>query len=163
MPADRELEDDDSGPLSEKQLALFTGLREVERTGAAVDLAALAARTGYTESSIRTYFTKRLEGVFVFRDPAGTFRVRGTLRCSEQEFARRMTQKAGAANDVLRTEESWRAVLRKLLYEGQRRHYQLAREELELIASVTPEDLSPPGPSEEILRLDLGQPSLFKR
>lgn len=161
MYGDDELEA--SGPLSSKQQALFTGLREAERTGEAVDLALLAVRTGYTESSIRTYFTKRLEGVFVFKDASGAYRVRGTLRCSETEFARRMTQKAGAANDVLRTEESWRAVLRKLLYEGQRRRYRLAREELELIESVTPDDLSPAGPSEEGLRMEAGQPTLFKK
>lgn len=162
MQGEHDPDEEESG-LSEKQLALLTGLREAERTNSAIDIAVLAARTGYTESSIRTYLTKRLEGVFVFRDAAGAYRVRGALRCTEQEFARRMTQKAGAANDVLRTQQSWRAVLRKLLYEGQRRHYQLAREELELIASVTPDDLSPPGPSEEVLRLDLGQPTLFKK
>lgn len=161
MYGDEELEE--SGPLSTKQLALLTGLREAEKNNEAVDLVALAARTGYTESSIRTYFTKRLDGVFVFRDAQGAYRVRGTLRCSEAEFARRMTQKAGAAGDVLRTEESWRAVLRKLLYEGQRRRYRLAREELELISSVTPGDLTPPGPSEEPLRLNDDQPNLFKR
>lgn len=130
-------EDDDDGPLSDKQLALLRGLRDLELAARPVDLPALAAATGYSESSIKTYFTKRLEGVLVFRDDGG-WRVRGALRCSEDEFARRMSQKAGAANDALRSEESWRALVRKLLYEGSRRHYTLSREEQELVAQLTP-------------------------
>ncbi|MEQ1568082.1 MAG: hypothetical protein ABMA64_20755 [Myxococcota bacterium] len=129
-----------SGALRDRQLALLHGLREVERAQGVVDLAALAAATGYSESSIRTYFTKRLEGVLVFRDERGGFGVRGAVRCTEEEFARRMTQKAGAANDALRTEEAWRALIRKLLYEGQRRSYRLGREELELVTAVTREE-----------------------
>lgn len=129
----------DEEPLSTRQLALLEGLREAERSGLVIDTRALAQRSGYTESSIRTYFTKRLEGVLVFRDDQGGWRARGTVRCSLEEFARRMSQKAGAASDVLRTEEAWRAVLRKLLYEGQRRHYKLSREEVDLAAQLSPE------------------------
>ena len=126
-------------PLSTRQLALLEGLRDAERNAFPIDTAVLAERSGYTESSIRTYFTKRLEGVLVFRDEHGEWRARGTVRCTHEEFARRMSQKAGAASDVLRTEEAWRAVLRKLLYEGQRRHYKLSREEVDLAAQLAPE------------------------
>jgi hypothetical protein len=125
--------------LSTRQLALLEGLRDAERAGTVVDLPALATRSAYTESSIRTYFTKRLEGVLVFRDEQGGWRVRGAVRCTAEEFAKRMSQKAGAASDVLRDEESWRAVLRKLLYEGQRRHYTLSREEVDLFVQLSPE------------------------
>ena len=151
--------DDAEDALSDRQAALLAGLRDCERSGGLVDLAALARRSGYNESSIRTYFTKRLEGVFVFRDPDGGWRVRGAVRCSEEEFARRMSQKAGASSDTLRSEESWRAVVRKLLYEGQRRHYRLRREELELVAALTPDDPRPPGPSAE----PPIQPTLFRK
>jgi hypothetical protein len=143
-------------PLSSRQMALLEGLRDAEREGAPLDPAALAERSGYTESSIRTYFTKRLEGVLVFRDEHGGWRARGALRCTSEEFARRMSQKAGAASDVLRTEEAWRAVLRKLLYEGQRRHYRLSREEVDLAAQLAPE----PGRG----RVDAGiQVDLFRK
>lgn len=145
-------------PLSTRQLALLEGLQDAERGGLPVDLTALATRSGYTESSIRTYFTKRLEGVLVFRDGDG-WRVRGAVRCTSEDFAKRMSQKAGAASDVLRSEESWRAVLRKLLYEGQRRHYTLSREEIDLVGQ-----LAPPPPRARIEEdLFPGQPSLFRK
>lgn len=129
------MDDDHDDPLSRRQHALLEGLRGVEAGGGFVDVAALAAATGYSESSIRTYFTKRLEGVLVFREEQG-WRVRGAARCTPEEFARRMSQKAGAAGDALRSEEAWRALLRKLLYEGQRRRYALSREELDLVRSL---------------------------
>ena len=144
-------------PLSQRQTALLIGLREVERSGGPVDLRALARSTGYSESSIRTYFTKRLEGVLVFRDDQGGWRVRGALRCTEEEFARRMTQKAGAASEALKSQDSWRALLRKLLYEGQRRHYTLSREELELVEDLTEPELP------RVRTDEIGlQPNLFK-
>ncbi len=136
-------------PLSERQLQLLEGLRGAERSGRPIDLAGLAERSGYTESSIRTYFTKKLEGVLVFRGEDGEWRARGAVRCSEEEFARRMSQKAGASNDALRTEEAWRAVVRKLLYEGHRRRYTLAREELELVEALRAAARQAP-PAEEV-------------
>jgi hypothetical protein len=156
------MEDDDGEVLSERQVRLLEGLREAERHARPAEPRTLARTTGYTESSIRTYFTKRLEGVLVFRDEGGSgeWRVRGAIRMSEEEFARKMSQKAGAANDALRSPESWRAVVRKLLYEGQRRHYHLAREELELVEALT--QPPPARPSVE----DSGgpiQPTLFRR
>lgn len=146
--------------LSERQLRLLEGLRDAERHGRPADPRGLARATGYTESSIRTYFAKRLEGVLVFRDEQGEFQVRGALRTTEEEFARRMSQKAGAANDALRTETAWRAVVRKLLYEGQRRHYHLSREELDLVAELSPAEPARPPTAE--LELPL-QPPLFRR
>ncbi|MCB9685356.1 MAG: hypothetical protein H6735_09980 [Alphaproteobacteria bacterium] len=151
------MSDDEEG-LSDRQLSLLEGLREAERSGHPIDVRSLARRAGYTESSVRTYFTKRLEGVLVFRDEEGQWRARGALRCSEEEFARRMSQKAGAANDALRTEEAWRAVVRKLLYEGQRRHYHLSREELELVEELTERERGRPRTDEVPI-----QPTLFKR
>jgi hypothetical protein len=154
-------EDDPDEVLSERQARLLEGLREAERHDRPAEPRALARTSGYTESSIRTYFTKRLEGVLVFRDDSeqgqGAWKVRGALRMSEEEFARKLSQKAGAANDALRTVESWRAVVRKLLYEGQRRHYSLSREELDLVAALSPE---PSRPRTEEVPL---QPTLFGR
>lgn len=130
-------DDPDDDVLSERQVRLLEGLRDAERHDRPADPRHLARTTGYTESSIRTYFTKRLEGILVFRDEGGEYRVRGAIRMTEDDFARKMSQKAGAANDALRSVESWRAVVRKLLYEGQRRHYTLSREELDLVADLT--------------------------
>ena len=144
--------------LSERQIRLLEGLRDAERTGKPADPRHLARTTGYSESSVRTYFTKRLEGVLVFREENGEWKVRGAVRMSEEEFARKMSQKAGAANDVLRSEDAWRAVVRKLLYEGQRRHYHLSREELDLVREVTADAPRPRVGEEEPI-----QPTLFRR
>jgi hypothetical protein len=143
-------------PLSERQQALLEGLRAAERSEAPVDIDALAEATGYTASSIRTYFTKKLEGVLVFRD-GGEWRVRGAIRCMPEAFARRMSQKAGTAGEALRSQEAWRSVLRKLLYEGQRRHYRLGREERELMVELIGDE-TPPGPSPPAV-----QASLFRK
>lgn len=151
------MSDEEVEPLSDKQAALLVGLRDAERAGGKLDLARLARDSGYSESSVRTYFTKRLEGVLVFRDAAGGWRVRGALRCTEEEFARRLSQVAGAASEALKDQRSWRALVRKVLYEGQRRHYQLSREELDLVDALTPE---PPRPPTEEIPI---QPDLFRR
>jgi hypothetical protein len=95
--------------LSDKQLQLLIALRELERSGELVDFAKLARATGYSESSVRTYFTKRLDGFVAFRGEDG-WRVRGATRTSEETFAKRLSQKAGSANEALRTQESWRAL-----------------------------------------------------
>ena len=52
-----------------------------------------------------------------------------------------MSQKVGAASVALRTEGTWRELIRKLLYEGQRRHYTLSREEMDLIADLAPDPI----------------------
>lgn len=149
-------------PLSEKQAALLVALREIERRGEVVDFSALARSTGYSDSSIRTYFTKRLEGVIVFRH-GDDWHVKGALKFTEEAFGRRMSQKATAAAESLRTEASWRALLRKLLYEGARRHYHLSDEELELVDDLRP--LPAPAPPAAPQRTDEvpKQPSLFGR
>ncbi|MEZ4235726.1 MAG: hypothetical protein R3F59_06095 [Myxococcota bacterium] len=85
--------------------------------------------------------------MLVFREEDG-WRVRGAVRCSHEAFARRMSQKAGTAGEALKTEEAWRAVLRKLLYEGQRRHYRLGREERELMEALRGDE-RPAGPSRD--------------
>ena len=59
---------------------------------------------------------------------------------------------AGAAGEALRTEAAWRRVVRKLLYEGQRRHYTLGPDEQGLFQALLPESAA---------ALDLAQPSLF--
>ncbi len=118
--------------LSEKQRALLLALRQIEEAEESVDISALAAVSGYSEASIRTYFTKKLEGVLVFRDEDG-WRVEGARRCAERVFARHMTQKAGSAADALKTEEAWQMAIRKLLYEGMKRKYALSPEERAII------------------------------
>ncbi len=144
-------------PLSDKQLQLLITLREIERAGEVVDFAKVARATGYSESSVRTYFTKRLDGFLAFRSEDG-WHIRGATRTSEEGFGKRLSQKAGSANGALRTQESWRMLVRKLLYEGQRRHYLLGPEELDLIEAVGGEaEMREPLTTDEIAV----QPSLF--
>lgn len=129
--------------LSERQRQLLLGLREAERLGHSLDLAALAAATGYSESSIRTYVSKRLIGVLVHRDEEGRFVVRGALRCTEEAFAHRMSQKARTASEALQSEDDWRELVRKLLREGSRRGYRLSADEHALVQELL-EDSAPP-------------------
>jgi hypothetical protein len=143
---------------SPKQVALLIALRELERDDAPVDFAKLAARSGYSEASVRTYFTKRLEGFVAFRD-GERWAIRGATRITEEAFARRLSQNAASANEALKTEATWQALLRKLLYEGQRRHYHLSREEIDLIEALRPPRREP---TDEVLRGEI-QPSLFRK
>lgn len=133
--------------LSDRQRALLVGLQDAERAGGSIDLSGLAAATGYSESSIKTYFSKRLLGVLVHRDDAGGFVARGAIRCSEEAFAHRMTQKAQTAGAALQTEESWRELVRKLLREGSRRGFRLSADEQALIDELVDE----PGPPQTSL------------
>ncbi len=119
-------------------MALLQGLRAFEALDAPVDIAQLAEASGYASASIKTYFSKKLEGVLVFKERDGSWRVRGALKCTERDFARRMSQKAGAAQVALETEEAWRALLRKICYEGHRRGYRLGDEELALVEKLRP-------------------------
>ena len=68
--------------LSERERALLLALREAEGAAAPLDVSALARRTGYAVNTIKTYLSKKLEGVLVFRERGGWI-VRGALRCSE--------------------------------------------------------------------------------
>jgi hypothetical protein len=124
-----------SRSLSERERILLMCLRESEAARQSVDLSQLAHKTGYTLTTIRTYFTKKLEGVLVFRED-GAWVVRGARRCSEQAFARRMTQKAGAVQAALADQFIWRELVRKLLYEGQKRGYQLGPQERTLLKQM---------------------------
>lgn len=123
--------------LSDRQRQLLHGLREAERSGGEIDVSALAAATGYSASSIRTYFSKRLLGVIVHRDEQGRFVARGAVRCSEEAFAHRMSQKAQTAGEALQSQEAWREVVRKLLREGSRRGYRLSADELLLVDELS--------------------------
>lgn len=145
-----------SAELSDKQTALLIALREVERANAVVDFAALAKATGYSEASVRTYFSKRLEGFVAFREGDG-WRIKGATKMTEEAFARRLSQKATGGNEALKTEDDWRRLVRKLLYEGQRRHYHLGREEVELMESLAPKA------KKRVLGDDEIQPSLFRK
>ena len=124
--------------LSDKETALLNALRAFEALDAPVDVARLAERSGYAQATIKTYFSKRLEGVLVFKERDGSWRVRGALKCTPEEFARRMSQKAGAAQNALETEDAWRQLLRKILYEGHRRGYRLGPEEAGLADKLRP-------------------------
>lgn len=124
--------------LSDRQKSLLKALRGAEAAGGPVDLDVLVEATGYSAASIRTYFSKKLDGVLVFRLDEG-WEVRGAQRCTEADFARLMTQKAGAAADALNSEESWRRLVRKLLYEGRRRNYQLGPDEAVIARALLPE------------------------
>ena len=146
-----------SDELSDKQVALLIALRELERADKVVDFGKLARQTGYSEASVRTSFSKRREGFVAVREAPG-WRIRGATKTTEEAFARRLSQKAASGNDALKTEASWQALVRKLLYEGQRRHYQLSREELEIIEVLTPESTARPITDE----LEI-QPSLFRK
>lgn len=145
---------------SARQRALLSHLQEAERKGRPIDLDEAAQAAGYSPSSIRTYFSKRLEGVLVVRDEQGQWWAKGARACSLASFSRRMSQKAGSASEVIKSQEGWRELLRRLLYEGARRHYVLSDHELEMIEQLRPD---PPDDAEDEEAMGEGasQPSLF--
>lgn len=81
--------------------------------------------TGYKPSSVRTYFTKKLQGVLVHRTDGDLWRARGACDCSPAELAELMTQRMATPGVVPKTEAEWRAQLRTLLALGRSRGYRL--------------------------------------
>ena len=138
-----EPDDDRVRTLSQRERALWMSLREAEAARAPLDLARLASRTGYAVNTVKTYLSKKLEGVLVFRTEKGWV-VRGAARCSEERFATLMSQKAGVVQRALADVHSWRQVLRKVLYEGQRRGYHIGPHEEVLLESLREQE--PPEP-----------------
>lgn len=132
-----------SRTLSKRERALWLSLKEAEASKAPLDLQRLASRTGYAVNTVKTYLTKKLEGVLVFRTDKGWI-VRGALRCSEERFSALMSQKAGVVQRALADVHSWRQVLRKVLYEGQRRGYHLGPHEEALLDSLREEETPEP-------------------
>jgi hypothetical protein len=129
--------------LSKREHALWMSLREAEGRRAPLDLQRLASRTGYAVNTVKTYLSKKLEGVLVFRTEKGWV-VRGATRCSEERFATLMSQKAGVVQRALADVHSWRQVLRKVLYEGQRRGYHIGPHEEVLLESLREQEAPEP-------------------
>jgi len=119
--------------LREKEQLLLEALRQRERDGIDASIDGVAADTGYAASTIKTYFSKKLDGFIVTRTERGDYKVRGALDCTEEQFARRMSQKEGDTLRVdLETLSGWRGAVRRLLNEGKRRGYQLGEHEVEM-------------------------------
>ena len=135
--------DDGSRALSSRERALLMALREAETMRAGLDLTRLASRTGYAVNTVKTYLSKKLEGVLVFRTDEGWV-VRGAARCSEERFSTLMSQKAGVVQRALADVHSWRQVLRKVLYEGQRRGYLIGPHEEVLLESLREQEAPQP-------------------
>jgi hypothetical protein len=132
--------------ITKRERSLLHALRRAERAERVVSATELAAETGYAAATLKTYFSKKLEGALVFRHERG-WRVKGAVACGEDVFARRMSQKAGAVGEALANEESWRQLTRKLLYEGQRRGYRLSEEEVTLALQLRAVRSRPSGQS----------------
>jgi len=135
--------EDGSRVLSKRERSLLVCLREAEAAAAPLDLQRLASRTGYAVNTVKTYLSKKLEGVLVFRTEKG-WMVRGAARCSQERFATLMSQKAGVVQRALADVHSWRQVLRKVLYEGQRRGYHIGPHEEVLLESLREQEAPKP-------------------
>ncbi len=75
-----------------RQLLLLDALRAREAAGVQFVLDDLLDDTGYKLSTLRTYHTKRLRGVFIFDDDDNTLTARGVLDISDDAFLRHLDQ-----------------------------------------------------------------------
>lgn len=82
-----------------RQLLLLDALRAHEAAGRPFALDDLVADTGYKLSTLRTYHTKRLRGVFLFDADDGRLEARGLLNISEEAFLRRLDQTRAAPTE----------------------------------------------------------------
>ncbi|WP_119072407.1 DUF3644 domain-containing protein [Aggregatilinea lenta] len=78
--------------LSQNQRRLLSFLKDCERLGREFSLGDIAANTGWTESTVRTYETKGYWSSIIFKMPNGNYVARGVLNLSESNFHQEITQ-----------------------------------------------------------------------
>lgn len=79
--------------LSEKQRKLLALLRQKERDGKPVTIAAVAEATGWTKGTVATYIGKgHLDGILT-KVAAGSFEVRGAQHLTDDELNRALSQR----------------------------------------------------------------------
>jgi hypothetical protein len=120
--------------LRDKEERLLLALRELETTNELFDEALLAQKTGYKLTTIRTYFSKKLDGFLVSRANDDKWRVSGAITCTDEMFAQRMSQRGSEPQIqlLLGDETEWRQTVQRLLHLGHDRGYRLTEEEAEL-------------------------------
>jgi len=81
--------------LSNQQQRLLAALKYAEKRGVAVSVEDLSKLTDYSPSTVSTYIGKRLLGRYLFKaDAEHTYKVRGLVAVTDDDFAAVMTQKA---------------------------------------------------------------------
>lgn len=81
---------------------LFAALQRFEQEGRSFRLVELAQASGYKESSIRTYITKKLKNKIVFALARDEFKVNGASLITWEEFMRVMSQKGDSSETLLK-------------------------------------------------------------
>jgi hypothetical protein len=94
------------------QKKLLDFLKDAERTGRAFSVADAADACGYSEISIKTYISKKLEGRWVTKATTGFFRAKGILSVSPAVFADVMSQKS---HDSFDTFGEWKEQVERLI------------------------------------------------
>ncbi len=77
---------------TERLIKLADALRVHESSGAKIKPAKLANESGYTLSTLKTHYSKKLKDKYVFSDKKGLWLVRGMLQVSNDEFIKLMKQ-----------------------------------------------------------------------
>lgn len=126
--------------LRVSQEKLLLALRELEDEGDEREredlVSRMAASTGYTKSTIRTYLSKRLLGRLVM-ESGDRYRVVGANAISEDDFGRLMSQKLGASgSSAIGGREEWVAELRRVAAVGAARGYRLDDADAELMLGL---------------------------
>lgn len=128
--------------LNEPQRRCLAKLKECERKGQAFSIADLVTATGWNESTVRTYLTKKLLDRFVFREEGtGRYRARGVGSLGDEQFAQLMSQKT-VPDDLEQhlvhfSAKEWEKALVLMVAHGKRRHFDV-RAALERLIAAEP-------------------------
>lgn len=128
--------------LTRSEGRLLGALREAEASAEEFTASELAERSGYARATVQTYLTKKLLGFLVEEGPGGTWRARGALDCTDDQFAHRMSQKGGAKG-YLSSVAEWRTAVEQLLAEGKERGFTLSARQAVLATSLAPSPRDP--------------------
>jgi hypothetical protein len=127
--------------LRERQERLLLALRELEAAGASQEprdfYAVIVQKTQYRPKTVPTYLSKRLDGRLIHRDASGRIRVTGALACTEEDFARLMSQNLpGSELPVFEGREDWRRALLALVQVGIEKGYSLDESDGDLLLDL---------------------------
>jgi hypothetical protein len=123
--------------LSPGQQKLFEFLKQSESSKRHFTPEDAAMASGLAESSIRTYFSKKLANNWVFNADYRYYEARGIISTSSQEFANVMTQKL---SPPIHGYAGWREQLENLIVEGVGEKFPVADTLLEIAASIEDSD-----------------------
>lgn len=108
--------------MRSKQKKLLEYLKGCEREQRPFSVADAAGASGHSESTIKTYLSKKLVGRWVEKARDGWYRAKAILAVSPEEFEAHMSQKA---SDAFSSFDEWKHHLDELVELGQSHGYRV--------------------------------------